>query len=153
MGYDIEGEGGRPFRANGFGWTYLLTLARDNGWEPMGTTMSGFDDSRPPSDWNGGYCSNDFQRVEEEDASNMANALEKALQACRQHCAGELYVVFGCGGDRDKGKRPLMAQAAEKYADYLVVTNDNPRSEDAQLIANDIVAGFTNPDAEQITII
>ncbi len=87
------------------------------------------------------------------DYAHTPDALEKALQACRQHCAGELYVVFGCGGDRDKGKRPLMAQAAEKYADYLVVTNDNPRSEDAQLIANDIVAGFSNPDAEQITII
>jgi UDP-N-acetylmuramoyl-L-alanyl-D-glutamate--2,6-diaminopimelate ligase len=87
------------------------------------------------------------------DYAHTPDALEKALQACRQHCSGELYVVFGCGGDRDKGKRPLMAQAAEKYADYLIVTNDNPRSEDAQLIANDIVAGFTHPDAEQITII
>ena len=87
------------------------------------------------------------------DYAHTPDALEKALQACRQHCSGELYVVFGCGGDRDKGKRPLMAQAAEKYADHLVVTNDNPRSEDAQLIANDIVAGFTNPDAEKITII
>jgi UDP-N-acetylmuramoyl-L-alanyl-D-glutamate--2,6-diaminopimelate ligase len=87
------------------------------------------------------------------DYAHTPDALEKALQACRQHCSGELYVVFGCGGDRDKGKRPLMAQAAEKYADYLVVTNDNPRSEDAQLIANDIVAGFTHPDAEKITII
>jgi UDP-N-acetylmuramoyl-L-alanyl-D-glutamate--2,6-diaminopimelate ligase len=87
------------------------------------------------------------------DYAHTPDALEKALKACRQHCSGELYVVFGCGGDRDKGKRALMAQAAEQYADYLVVTNDNPRSEDAQLIANDIVAGFTNPDAEQITII
>lgn len=87
------------------------------------------------------------------DYAHTPDALEKALQACRQHCSGELYVVFGCGGDRDKGKRPLMAQAAEKYADYLVVTNDNPRSEDAQLIANDIVAGFTHPGAEKITII
>ncbi len=87
------------------------------------------------------------------DYAHTPDALEKALQACRQHCSGELYVVFGCGGDRDKGKRPLMAQAAEKYADYLVVTNDNPRSEDAQLIANDIVAGFTHPEAEKITII
>jgi UDP-N-acetylmuramoyl-L-alanyl-D-glutamate--2,6-diaminopimelate ligase len=87
------------------------------------------------------------------DYAHTPDALEKALQACRQHCSGELYVVFGCGGDRDKGKRPLMAQAAEKYADYLVVTNDNPRSEDAQMIANDIVAGFSNPNAEKITII
>jgi len=86
------------------------------------------------------------------DYAHTPDALEKALQACRQHCSGELYVVFGCGGDRDKGKRPLMAQAAEKYADYLVVTNDNPRSEDEQLIANDIVSGFSNPNAEKITV-
>lgn len=87
------------------------------------------------------------------DYAHTPDALEKALQACRQHCSGELYVVFGCGGDRDKGKRPLMAQAAEKYADFLVVTNDNPRTEDAQLIANDIVAGFIHPEAAKITII
>ncbi|ALO35989.1 UDP-N-acetylmuramoylalanyl-D-glutamate--2,6-diaminopimelate ligase [Colwellia sp. MT41] len=87
------------------------------------------------------------------DYAHTPDALEKALQACRQHCSGKLYVVFGCGGDRDKGKRPLMAQAAEKYADCVVVTNDNPRSEDAQLIANDIIAGFTHPDADTITII
>lgn len=86
------------------------------------------------------------------DYAHTPDALEKALQACRQHCSGELYVVFGCGGDRDKGKRPLMAQAAEKHADFLVVTNDNPRTENAQLIAQDIVAGFTHPDAEKITV-
>jgi len=87
------------------------------------------------------------------DYAHTPDALEKALQACRQHCAGKVFVVFGCGGDRDKGKRPLMAQAAEKYADVLVVTNDNPRSEDPQQIANDIVAGFTRPDAEHISVI
>jgi len=87
------------------------------------------------------------------DYAHTPDALEKALKACKQHCSGQLYVVFGCGGDRDKGKRPLMAQAAEKYADFLVVTNDNPRSEDAQLIANDVIAGFTEPDAGHINII
>jgi UDP-N-acetylmuramoyl-L-alanyl-D-glutamate--2,6-diaminopimelate ligase len=87
------------------------------------------------------------------DYAHTPDAIEKALRACRQHCKGKVYVVFGCGGDRDKGKRPLMAQAAEKYADIIVVTNDNPRSEDAQSIANDIVAGFTKPNAENISII
>ena len=87
------------------------------------------------------------------DYAHTPDALEKALQACRKHCENNLYVVFGCGGDRDKGKRPLMAKAAEQYADYLVVTNDNPRSEDAQSIANDIVAGFNKLSDEKISII
>ncbi|MBU2870224.1 UDP-N-acetylmuramoyl-L-alanyl-D-glutamate--2,6-diaminopimelate ligase [Colwellia sp. E2M01] len=86
------------------------------------------------------------------DYAHTPDALEKALQACRQHCHGELYVVFGCGGDRDKGKRPLMAKAAEQYADVIVVTNDNPRSENARLIADDIVAGFNTPEDKKITI-
>ncbi|MEW6994205.1 UDP-N-acetylmuramoyl-L-alanyl-D-glutamate--2,6-diaminopimelate ligase [Colwelliaceae bacterium MEBiC 14330] len=87
------------------------------------------------------------------DYAHTPDALEKALKACKQHCAGKLFVVFGCGGDRDKGKRPLMAQVAEKYADYIVVTNDNPRSENAQSIANDIVAGFTYAQSDNIKII
>ncbi len=77
------------------------------------------------------------------DYAHTPDALEKALQACRQHCQGELYVVFGCGGDRDKGKRPLMAQAAQQYADHIIITNDNPRSENAEKIVEDILSGFT----------
>lgn len=86
------------------------------------------------------------------DYAHTPDALAKSLQACRQHCDGELYVVFGCGGDRDKGKRPLMAKAAESYADHVVVTNDNPRSEDAQSIANDILAGFKKPESVTVTL-
>lgn len=78
------------------------------------------------------------------DYAHTPDALEKALQACRQHCHGNLYVVFGCGGDRDKGKRVLMAQSAEKYADYLMITNDNPRTEEPISIINDILAGLTS---------
>jgi len=77
------------------------------------------------------------------DYAHTPDALEKALTACRQHCQGELYVVFGCGGDRDKGKRPLMAKVAQQYADYIVITNDNPRTEIAEQIVEDILAGFT----------
>jgi len=87
------------------------------------------------------------------DYAHTPDALEKALQACRQHCKGDLYVVFGCGGDRDKGKRALMAKAAEKQADFVVVTNDNPRRENPQLIASDIIAGFTDPEADKITVV
>jgi UDP-N-acetylmuramoyl-L-alanyl-D-glutamate--2,6-diaminopimelate ligase len=77
------------------------------------------------------------------DYAHTPDALEKALLACRQHCHGQLHVVFGCGGDRDKGKRALMAQAAEKFADCLVITNDNPRSEAPMNIIDDILAGLT----------
>ena len=85
------------------------------------------------------------------DYAHTPDALEKALIACRQHCHGNLYVVFGCGGDRDKGKRPLMAQAAEKHADVLVVTNDNPRTEAPLSIIDDVVAGLTSK--AQVSII
>jgi len=86
------------------------------------------------------------------DYAHTPDALEKALQACRQHCHGSLHVVFGCGGDRDKGKRALMAQAAEKFADYLVITNDNPRSEAPMNIIDDILAGLT-PQAKYKVIV
>ncbi|PHR84549.1 MAG: UDP-N-acetylmuramoyl-L-alanyl-D-glutamate--2,6-diaminopimelate ligase [Colwellia sp.] len=86
------------------------------------------------------------------DYAHTPDALEKALLACRQHCRGRLYVVFGCGGDRDRGKRELMAQAAEKHADYLVITNDNPRSEVPMSIINDIFLGLTPHAQHQIIV-
>jgi len=85
------------------------------------------------------------------DYAHTPDALEKALIACRQHCHGNLFVVFGCGGDRDKGKRPLMAQAAQKYADCLVITNDNPRTEAPMSIIEDVLAGLN--DASAATVI
>jgi UDP-N-acetylmuramoyl-L-alanyl-D-glutamate--2,6-diaminopimelate ligase len=80
------------------------------------------------------------------DYSHTPDSLEKALIALRQHISGKLYCVFGCGGDRDKGKRPLMAKIAEQFADVIVVTDDNPRHEDPALIVADIVEGFLRPD-------
>lgn len=75
------------------------------------------------------------------DYAHTPDALTKALQGLREHCSGQLFCIFGCGGDRDRGKRPLMAQAAT-CADHIIVTNDNPRSEEPQRIADDICAGF-----------
>ena len=86
------------------------------------------------------------------DYAHTPDALEKALIACRQHCHGNLFVVFGCGGDRDKGKRPLMAKAAEKYADYLVVTNDNPRTEKPMDIINDVLSGLNEQCQVQVIV-
>jgi UDP-N-acetylmuramoyl-L-alanyl-D-glutamate--2,6-diaminopimelate ligase len=85
------------------------------------------------------------------DYAHTPDALEVALRALRAHCRGRLWVVFGCGGDRDAGKRPQMGKAAEHLANQVVITNDNPRSEDADAIVDDIVAGLTHP--ERVTII
>lgn len=75
------------------------------------------------------------------DYAHTPDALGKALRAARAHCRGALRVVFGCGGDRDPGKRPLMGQIAAELADEVLVTDDNPRSEDPGRIVADILAG------------
>ncbi|SFN77333.1 UDP-N-acetylmuramoyl-L-alanyl-D-glutamate--2,6-diaminopimelate ligase [Xenorhabdus japonica] len=79
------------------------------------------------------------------DYAHTPDALEKALSAARLHCKGQLWCVFGCGGDRDKGKRPLMGGVAEQGADRVIVTDDNPRSEEPQAIVADILKGFIDP--------
>lgn len=73
------------------------------------------------------------------DYAHTPDALETVLKALRPHVAGKLHVVFGCGGDRDKGKRPLMGAAAATFADRVIVTDDNPRSEDASVIRREIL--------------
>ncbi len=75
------------------------------------------------------------------DYAHTPDALEQALRAARLHCRGLLRVVFGCGGDRDPGKRPLMGSIAGALADDLIVTDDNPRTEDPAGIVAQIVAG------------
>lgn len=75
------------------------------------------------------------------DYAHTPDALEQALQALRPHVKGRLWCVFGCGGDRDVGKRPLMGEVAERLADKVIVTDDNPRFEDGNRIIADILAG------------
>lgn len=80
------------------------------------------------------------------DYAHTPNALTEALAAARQHAERQLWVVFGCGGDRDSGKRKPMAQAAENGADRVVVTSDNPRTESQHKIFADIRGGFQQPN-------
>ena len=84
------------------------------------------------------------------DYAHTPDALEQALTALRAHCSGRLVCVFGCGGERDAGKRPQMGAIAEALADRIVITDDNPRGEDGDAIVAQIVAGLGR--AEEATI-
>lgn len=84
------------------------------------------------------------------DYAHTPDALEKALSALRVHCKGKLWVICGCGGDRDTGKRPMMAAIAEQLADKVILSDDNPRSEDPALIVQDMLAGMQQPSAAAV---
>lgn len=76
------------------------------------------------------------------DYAHTPDALEKVLTSLREHTTAQLWCVFGCGGDRDKGKRPMMGEIAMRLADKVVITADNPRSEQVNVIMSEIVAGI-----------
>jgi UDP-N-acetylmuramoyl-L-alanyl-D-glutamate--2,6-diaminopimelate ligase len=78
------------------------------------------------------------------DYAHTPDGLENVLRAVQQFAEQRIICVFGCGGDRDRTKRPLMGQIAAKYADYIVITSDNPRTEQPELILKDIEEGLTN---------
>lgn len=86
------------------------------------------------------------------DYAHTPDALQRVLTAIRRHTLGRLICVFGCGGNRDVGKRPLMGAAAEQGADRLYITSDNPRDEDPQLIVDDICRGLSVRDAVVVEI-
>jgi UDP-N-acetylmuramoyl-L-alanyl-D-glutamate--2,6-diaminopimelate ligase len=78
------------------------------------------------------------------DYAHTEQGLKAVCQSVRDHFSGEMWCVFGCGGDRDRSKRALMAKVAEQYADKILVTTDNPRHEDPQKIVDEIMAGFSS---------
>ena len=80
------------------------------------------------------------------DYSHKPDPLEQALATLRAHCEGQLACVFGCGGERDAGKRPVMGAIAERLADRVIVTDDNPRGEDGDAIVAQIVDGMRTPE-------
>ena len=86
------------------------------------------------------------------DYAHTPDALSQVLASLKTHCKGQLWAVFGCGGDRDAGKRPLMAQAGLAGADKVVLTADNPRTEDPNVILQDMQAGMTNEQYQRAHI-
>ena len=85
------------------------------------------------------------------DYAHTPDALERTLRTARTFTRGKLIVVFGCGGERDKGKRPIMGEIAERAADRAIVTSDNPRTEDPDAIIDDIEAGMRGSGHERVT--
>ena len=86
-------------------------------------------------------CGRDFTVLV--DYAHTDDALKNVLKTLKSLCRRELFVVFGCGGDRDKSKRPRMAKVAQQLADVIIVTSDNSRTEDADKIIGDIKTGFS----------
>ncbi|ADY55005.1 UDP-N-acetylmuramoylalanyl-D-glutamate--2,6-diaminopimelate ligase [Syntrophobotulus glycolicus DSM 8271] len=84
------------------------------------------------------------------DYAHTPDGLENVLSTAREITGRRLITVFGCGGDRDRGKRPLMAEAASGWSDYVIVTSDNPRTEDPEKIIGDILPGMGKVDYEVI---
>ena len=84
------------------------------------------------------------------DYAHTPDALDKVLSSLRKHCKQALWVVFGCGGNRDAGKRPQMGKIAEQWADHVVITDDNPRYENGLDIVNEILAGCRSAKVEVI---
>jgi UDP-N-acetylmuramoyl-L-alanyl-D-glutamate--2,6-diaminopimelate ligase len=84
------------------------------------------------------------------DYAHSPDALAKLLDAARAHASGRVHCVFGCGGDRDPGKRPMMGAIAEERADVVIVTDDNPRTEESAAIIAQILAGMREPGAVQV---
>jgi UDP-N-acetylmuramoyl-L-alanyl-D-glutamate--2,6-diaminopimelate ligase len=122
----------------------LTVLAVLLAWDvPLAQAAAAVEKCRPPSgrmELFGGQAPVPLAIV---DYAHTPDALAKALHAARLHCRAQLRVVFGCGGDRDAGKRPAMGRVAVELADDVTVTDDNPRTEDPARIVADILAGMT----------
>jgi UDP-N-acetylmuramoyl-L-alanyl-D-glutamate--2,6-diaminopimelate ligase len=127
----------------------LTVLAVLLAWDlPLAEAVAAIEKCRAPSgrmEVFGGHQAVPLAIV---DYAHTPDALAKALQAARLHCRGQLRVVFGCGGDRDAGKRPLMGRVAAELADDIIVTDDNPRTEDPARIVADILTGMPGTRVE-----
>lgn len=148
---DIDGSFGKATLESGFIGDFnaenlLAALATLAGWEvPLDRAIAALEQCGPPPG-RMETLSAPGRPLVIVDYAHTPDALEKVLEAARRHCAGQLICVFGCGGERDPGKRPLMGSIAERLADRIIITDDNPRGEDGDAIVADIVAGLSAPD-------
>jgi UDP-N-acetylmuramoyl-L-alanyl-D-glutamate--2,6-diaminopimelate ligase len=125
----------------------LTVLAVLLAWNvPLSQALAALGACKPPSGRMEVFGGTDGRPLAIVDYAHTPDGLTKALAAARAHCRGRLRVVFGCGGDRDPGKRPMMGRIAGELADEAVVTDDNPRTEDPVKIVAGILAGFAGPD-------
>ena len=90
------------------------------------------------------YIKKDFKPLVVIDYAHTPDAIDRALSALKNYCIGKLWCVFGCGGDRDKDKRSAMLSSALSYSDYIILTQDNPRSEDPKQIIEDTLKNNSN---------
>ena len=121
----------------------LTVLATLLAWDvPLTDAANALSKCRAPSGRLELFGGQGLQPLAVVDYAHTPDAMSKALRAARLHCKGRLHVVFGAGGDRDPGKRPLMGTIAAELADNIVVTDDNPRTEDPRRIVADICAGL-----------
>lgn len=86
------------------------------------------------------------------DYAHTPDAVENILSSVKEYCRGRLICLFGCGGNRDSSKRPLMAKAAAAWADLLMVTSDNPRNEEPEAIITDILEGLKDSETPYIVV-
>ncbi|WP_232203437.1 UDP-N-acetylmuramoyl-L-alanyl-D-glutamate--2,6-diaminopimelate ligase [Thermovibrio ammonificans] len=130
---------------NGYNVTAAFSLLSELGFEPL-NLKEAFKNVKVPG------------RMEEVvpgvfvDYAHTPDALQKALNALKKACSGRLIVVFGCGGDRDRTKRPVMGKIAATLADSVIVTSDNPRSEPPEQIAKEVVAGIPEELRGKVTV-
>ena len=85
------------------------------------------------------------------DYAHKPDGLKNVLSTIKEFCTGRIITVFGCGGDRDKGKRPIMGRISSELSDYTIITSDNPRSEDPETIIEQIESGIIGNNYEKIT--
>ena len=123
----------------------LLTLRL-----PLPRLLQGLGEARPVAGRMERHGGQGGQPLVVIDYAHTPDALQSVLATLREQTRGRLTCVFGCGGERDRGKRPEMGAVAERLADEVIVTDDNPRREDGAVIVADILAGMAWPDRARV---